>query len=51
MPKSKMIAAGFGLEKHDKDVKIERKGGRKEYSSRPWITYDITLPDFSMNDI
>ena len=51
MPKSKMIAAGFGLEKHDNDVKIERKGGRKECSSRPWITYDITLPDFSMNDI
>ncbi|MFC1462600.1 class I SAM-dependent methyltransferase [Verrucomicrobiota bacterium] len=51
MPKSKMIAAGFGLEKYDEDVTVDRRGGQKKYAERPWMDYDITLPDFSMDDI
>lgn len=51
MPKSKMIAAAICLEKHPPGKDILRKGTRTEYIDKDWIEYDITLPDFSMDNI
>jgi 23S rRNA U2552 (ribose-2'-O)-methylase RlmE/FtsJ len=51
MPKSKIIAASFCLEKLPPGEKVERWGGWAERADNKWCAYDIQLPDFSMDDI
>jgi hypothetical protein len=51
MPKSKLVAAAFCIEKYAPGQKVDRWGGRAEFAERRWCEYDIQLPDFSMTEI
>ncbi len=51
MPRSKLVAGAFCIEKYAPGEKVERWGGRAEFAERRWCEYDIQLPGFSMADI
>lgn len=51
IPKNKLIAGAFCIEKYDQKQAIDRWGGRPEFAKREWCQYDIRLPDFSMDNI
>ena len=51
MPKSKLIAAAFCIEKYEPGTKVERWGGRPETAEHDWVEHVVELPDFSMKDI
>jgi len=51
MPKTKLVAAAFCIEKYAPGEKVERRGGRAEFAERRWCEYDIQLPGFSLADI
>jgi hypothetical protein len=51
VPKNKLIAGAFCVEKYSAKESVERWGGRPEFAKRDWCEYEIELPDFSMDQI
>jgi hypothetical protein len=51
MPRSKLVAAAFCVEKYPPGEKVVRRGGRAEFAERSWCEHDIRLPDVSARDL
>jgi hypothetical protein len=51
VPKNKIIAGAFCIEKYSKKDKIERWGGHPQFAKRSWVDYEFKLPDFSPEQV
>ncbi len=51
VPRAKLVAAAFCIEKYPPGAKLERWGGRAEFAEQRWCAHDIQLPDLTADDI
>jgi hypothetical protein len=51
MPRSKLVAGAFCVEKHPPGAKVERWGGRAEFADARGCEHDLDLPDLRVKDL
>lgn len=51
MPRAKLVAAAFCIEKYAPGERVARWGGRAEFAERTWCEHELRLPDFSADDL